>query len=1583
MNKKVISMLLCFSMVLSMLVQFAPAVQAEATQSETNIEITQDSEVSVAPGADAALPVAIDEGGEENGDENPSDLMQGKAYIQLDPLPGKYTFNKDTITLYSDFDRDDDSITITVTDRGYFTFDGGVNVNGDERYSIFMYYGSDSVVANYINRGQDPYRIVSIDDVVPYVEGTPTPEATPTPDVEPTPEATPTPDVEPTPEATPAPDAEPTPEATPTPGVEPTPEATPTPAPPKPDLPDKYEIVPIGKMAEFTGEKVFLLKAAEATSYYKEADVSELPPVFEISYQVTDNQATDNPTWYVIKDTSAWPYVGEWGFVYVNINAVNFIDDATGRALERLLNTTKVDRFEEIVFELYAQENNPLADMPEKYNTLLEAHYNALVKAETITVTTTATINGVDVPVAVTGMIPQDQGLTLKADPVEWADIQSGGFGITKQEDVIAALNIRMEYPDGTEWQPKQGRYITVDIGMAELGYQDGQIFSMYHKHGETIDTFKIFIVMNGKVSLRTEGFSVYVVGAAKEVPPNNATAIATNTANNRTITMQIGEEKYYYADPNGLTTNNPSIGTWQVTDPTGAIYWEVYTTSTAGHNGVYAPWIKIVALKEVNDLQLKFVYNNANTTETYNLDIAKPMATGADEGGIRLYIKDDVNATGDIVAMLVDDQGNEARDIYGRIIADDPDTKFTWTRSDNGIIMPMAYGANNRSLDVARDHSGLLQNRIKKDANGNPVPEYITYTLKVTLPSGIVKEDTYTVYYQSEIINANFESPTARDNSYTFFVNGQSGLYWKTTSPGSGNNLTKDVEYAKYTPGSQGSVDGTNFFPYGPADRESGGKQFAELNAENYGALYQDIISVPGEAIDWEFYHAKRNTEKTNPEAMFLIVGPTEHAQNYTTYNQLTSLINTILEANGGRDAALQKMRKQDGVYGSITYTNTDGTMYQMWYHNADNDNTHTTAENAWEYMIGEYITPENQYRTRLFFVSDPATGGDTNYGNLIDSSKAGQYKSYLIEYYEETYDAKTSTMSYQYVGTKTKNDAALNHQAGQALDQSGSAILYASVELQDFSYFEVTEGDLLSTVLINGVNSPYSLKYANKPALFIEKYSTTTASVVNKDTTHNLIGGVAKNYDNCYKNYDIVMQVFFRDTVIAVQKKVEFPKILGADGKPVLDSNGKTTEAMTALEKQRLVDELLAANGNGYEAHFLLNCTTPEKHNSDDPLINNHFADEEIHIAKNDPAGWYTGYIPFGENPGWGHMFKLEETAVSELTGLELDSVQFKYYQFERGQRKLRSNVIYGPWKSTGGTDDPEPTRKSKTVELVLNQQTGEKEVIGYNDGTAVDVIVEGIIIEEAHKIAEIEVINTYREKPVKINYVVAEGGEGKIELNEPAEPDGQYEKFLYYSGNPQGAVATQTTDGLQFAGWYLDEDCTMPVLNGTHGYFASNGTFKPSKTNAVSRAVENPVTGELEVTYYAKFSEAGIQIVRQNADPGQVFVYKVELKGSKDVMYVTIVADSEGNGSVLIKDVPLGFEGEEKIYTVTQITDWSWGYTSSYDGPKTSEHPNTDASTGSTTVFRFGASASDTYENTLTGNSNRLHNVHGGSN
>lgn len=513
---------------------------------------------------------------------------------------------------------------------------------------------------------------------------------------------------------------------------------------------------------------------------------------------------------------------------------------------------------------------------------------------------------------------------------------------------------------------------------------------------------------------------------------------------------------------------------------------------------------------------------------------------------------------------------------------------------------------------------------------------------------------------------------------------------------------------------------------------------------------------------------------------------------------------------------------------------------------------------------------------------------------------------------------------------------------EAGEKLDEKGTAILYDSVALKNFSYFEEVECDLLSTVLINGVNSPYNLKYAGTPALFIEKYSTTTANVINYDPKNN-----TKTTAD-YQKEDIVMQVFFRDTVIAVQKIVEFPTVTTIEGE-----NTVTKEALSSIEKQDLIDDLKAENTYGYESHFLLTCLTPQFH-TEDELQNGHFADETIYIAKNDPAGWYTGYIPFGDNPAFGHLFSLTESKISELPGLELDKVTFTYYQFENGQKIKKDPVVYG---GTGNTQYPSVEINSKGKPIATDK-----------NGNEVDVLCTNIEINNVHRLAEIEVVNSYREKEATINYVAV--GPGTIDLQDTTvnPTDKDFETILYYSGNPVGAVAKADAD-CRFAGWYLDAECKIPVTEN-HGY-VDDTTFKPNKAKTIT-------DDNLEVTYYAKFSSntGSLLIVKEGALPNQSFVYKITSKDPTDVMYVTLFTGSNGTGSVEVVDAEIG-----KEYTVTQLTNWSWGYTDKKkDNPKTYEHKET-AMLGSTTVFRFTGGPSVDFNSALSGTSDIRKNIYGG--
>ena len=71
--------------------------------------------------------------------------------------------------------------------------------------------------------------------------------------------------------------------------------------------------------------------------------------------------------------------------------------------------------------------------------------------------------------------------------------------------------------------------------------------------------------------------------------------------------------------------------------------------------------------------------------------------------------------------------------------------------------------------------------------------------------------------------------------------------------------NITKDIEYGDVTSHTEG---GTSYTVLYAADHKDGGVQFAELNAEEIGALYQDIISAPCEEIKWRFSHARRDNQ-------------------------------------------------------------------------------------------------------------------------------------------------------------------------------------------------------------------------------------------------------------------------------------------------------------------------------------------------------------------------------------------------------------------------------------------------------------------------------------------------------------------------------------------------------------------------------------------------------------------------------------------------------------------------------------------------------------------------------------------------
>ena len=80
-------------------------------------------------------------------------------------------------------------------------------------------------------------------------------------------------------------------------------------------------------------------------------------------------------------------------------------------------------------------------------------------------------------------------------------------------------------------------------------------------------------------------------------------------------------------------------------------------------------------------------------------------------------------------------------------------------------------------------------------------------------------------------------------------------------------------------------------------------GGQFSELNCQAYGALYQDVLTVPGATLNWSLAHAGRDGTDT----MALLIAPVDVAQditdalkNKTTRAAIQEALNGSITVNG-----------------------------------------------------------------------------------------------------------------------------------------------------------------------------------------------------------------------------------------------------------------------------------------------------------------------------------------------------------------------------------------------------------------------------------------------------------------------------------------------------------------------------------------------------------------------------------------------------------------------------------------------------------------------------------------------------------
>ena len=577
--------------------------------------------------------------------------------------------------------------------------------------------------------------------------------------------------------------------------------------------------------------------------------------------------------------------------------------------------------------------------------------------------------------------------------------------------------------------------------------------------------------------------------------------------------------------------------------------------------------------------------------------------------------IKDDIANSGHYVLEITADGKDYEGEKAGKLLKDNG---FTVTWKKDGTVVDRSEKTNGV---YSREENGGWVDVVYTDGANK------TYTVTVTKDNKSSNAIS-TVNYNDELQNYSFEdvkstgTSALSDNSN----NNNPLMAWKTTADDHkievGNTTyqsnKKEYQYEdnRWT---QKPLTQTEY-SYGCSSAVSG-KQFAELNANGVGALYQDVLTMPGQDMNWQFYHKARtrissgnqdsNVITTGSDKMAMVIAPVELVKNVTTHEQLQTLLNKCIVKNGSNtvlgDGTMGERGKSYTVYVCESTSNIQDKSGNRptWY----GGSYVKYSTSSWRKNEGTYTVPKGQYLTRFFFAAiDTASSGfGHSVGNLLDdvwfsqnvappTSGTGRVtvtkKFYgLTEDEAKTVVKNTGFISYGQ-GTAGKALTAVNFSSDnfvRGTDDNGASYISVSYVFdvsdvapnRNYTYYFVEED---SKAQVNG----YHLKQT-----FVDDEIGTSGSVtVNKENSNRSI-----TFSNFYEKTtaDVTISKIVTGLMGDTHKDFAF-RITGLEGKGVtlenngnlsnftLTHNGSVTLKNVPMDTVFAVVETLGAD-SGYE--------------------------------------------------------------------------------------------------------------------------------------------------------------------------------------------------------------------------------------------------------------------------------------------------------------------------------------------------------------------------------------------------------------
>ena len=408
----------------------------------------------------------------------------------------------------------------------------------------------------------------------------------------------------------------------------------------------------------------------------------------------------------------------------------------------------------------------------------------------------------------------------------------------------------------------------------------------------------------------------------------------------------------------------------------------------------VYDSSDETITLYELKEDTLQFEEDVKLETETVVVgcfDVVEKTAEEKVEDGTK---PEDTKASTGVEAITQESNNIQIADTqgivsiaenYGKLTANYSDTAvevgYVWYRSINGATeeqqIPTQYYSTtgtNLGKDISTDGKDLYiaLNGGALKYNGN---ETVNYKVKAYAKNdlneyGLPKEGTtalatssvYNVTGYYEVQNGSFETPSVTKlhsgtNNWQFSNENYKKLKgaWQTTGTANASEYSDsegaDIEIV--TTESDNTLDG---YSWHGDEIAADGNQFAELNCETAGALYQDVLTTPGEVLNYQVAHRARgangdDTSAEEKDTMYVVAMSSEMAQNITTQAQALDVVNN-----------------KENYPGAMVATYTDG-------------------DRSWTTHQGTYTVASNQYSTRFFFVAGNTASNKLTVGNFIDN--------------------------------------------------------------------------------------------------------------------------------------------------------------------------------------------------------------------------------------------------------------------------------------------------------------------------------------------------------------------------------------------------------------------------------------------------------------------------------------------------------------------------------------------------------------------------------------------------------------------